>query len=273
MNETEGKSGETMIRTRSTGSGEPRQFDVDVQDGGGETHYQVTMSQATFERLSDGKATPEACVHAAFLFLLDREPKDSILRRFDIAVIERYFPNSSPNSPLPRESAMMTGRTELPCIMRVAASAIALIAAGVLTASASAQQTTRYIGARVPIVGRSVEIGAVRATTPSRSETPPSLRPANSWSKLATLPNATVHDVAFESATVGYAAAELGQVWKTKDGGNSWREILNQDFPIITTESRSGIARSSLPDSTTATAKRSSPRATTAGRAGRLTWC
>ena len=29
---------------------------------------------------------------AAFRFLLDREPKESILRRFDVAVISRYFP-------------------------------------------------------------------------------------------------------------------------------------------------------------------------------------
>jgi photosystem II stability/assembly factor-like uncharacterized protein len=40
-----------------------------------------------------------------------------------------------------------------------------------------------------------------------------------------------VHDVAFESATVGYAAAELGEVWKTKDGGSTWSLILNRGFP------------------------------------------
>jgi len=40
-----------------------------------------------------------------------------------------------------------------------------------------------------------------------------------------------VHDVAFVSPTVGYAAAELGQVWETTDGGSSWTEILNRGFP------------------------------------------
>ena len=39
-----------------------------------------------------GTQTPEHCIEAAFQFLLDREPKESILRRFDIAVISRYFP-------------------------------------------------------------------------------------------------------------------------------------------------------------------------------------
>ena len=35
--------------------------------------------------------SPEQCVEAAFRFLLDREPKESILRSFDVAVISRYF--------------------------------------------------------------------------------------------------------------------------------------------------------------------------------------
>jgi len=60
--------------------------------------------------------------------------------------------------------------------------------------------------------------------------TPPG-KPANTWSKLATLSGATVHDVAFASPAVGYAAAELGQVWKTTDGGNTWTEIRNRGFP------------------------------------------
>ena len=92
MGETAGRSGETLISVRSTGKDAPRQFEVVIRDWSGETHYQVTMSAATFERLSGASATPEECVHAAFRFLLDREPKDSILRRFDVSVIERYFP-------------------------------------------------------------------------------------------------------------------------------------------------------------------------------------
>jgi hypothetical protein len=34
----------------------------------------------------------ERCVEAAFRFLLDREPKESVLSRFDVTVISRYFP-------------------------------------------------------------------------------------------------------------------------------------------------------------------------------------
>jgi hypothetical protein len=39
-----------------------------------------------------GTRAPEHCIEAALQFLLDREPQESILRRFDITVISRYFP-------------------------------------------------------------------------------------------------------------------------------------------------------------------------------------
>ena len=37
--------------------------------------------------------TPERVIEAAFEFLLDHEPKESILRGFDVTVISRYFPS------------------------------------------------------------------------------------------------------------------------------------------------------------------------------------
>ena len=53
--------------------------------------HHVTMARDTCERLTMGTHTPERCIEAAFRFLLDREPKESILRRFDITAISRYF--------------------------------------------------------------------------------------------------------------------------------------------------------------------------------------
>jgi hypothetical protein len=38
------------------------------------------------------RCAPARCLEAAFRFLLDREPKESILRRFDVTAISRYFP-------------------------------------------------------------------------------------------------------------------------------------------------------------------------------------
>jgi hypothetical protein len=81
-----------MIEVTRTGGDDPLEFEVIVREGKGETRHQVSVSQATCTRLSAGRHTPERCLEAAFRFLLDREPKESILRRFDVAVISRYFP-------------------------------------------------------------------------------------------------------------------------------------------------------------------------------------
>jgi hypothetical protein len=77
--------------TRKPGS-DPLTFEVVVKEGSSETRHHVTMARATGERLAPGEHAPEACIEAAFLFLLDREPKEAILARFDVSVISRYFP-------------------------------------------------------------------------------------------------------------------------------------------------------------------------------------
>ena len=51
----------------------------------------VTVSAADLERLAAGRS-PEAFVRACFEFLLEREPKESILRAFDVGEIGTYFP-------------------------------------------------------------------------------------------------------------------------------------------------------------------------------------
>jgi hypothetical protein len=81
-----------MIEVTRTGGDDPLEFEVIVREGKGETRHQVSVSRATCTRLSAGRHAPERCLEAAFRFLLDREPKESILRRFDVAVISRYFP-------------------------------------------------------------------------------------------------------------------------------------------------------------------------------------
>lgn len=77
-----------MIDVRQTG---PNSFAVTVGDGEGQTHHEVTLSDADHARLG-GAHSKQACVAAAFAFLLDHEPKESILSRFDLTVIGRYFP-------------------------------------------------------------------------------------------------------------------------------------------------------------------------------------
>jgi len=81
-----------MIEVRRTGEGDPLEFEVVVREGKGQSRHDVTMTRETCDRLTAGKHTPERCLEAAFRFLLDREPKESILSRFDVTVISRYFP-------------------------------------------------------------------------------------------------------------------------------------------------------------------------------------
>ena len=63
-----------------------------VSDGRGESRHRVTVAEKDAARFADLGADPAAGVKAAMLFLIDREPKESILSSFDIDVIRRYFP-------------------------------------------------------------------------------------------------------------------------------------------------------------------------------------
>jgi Holliday junction resolvase-like predicted endonuclease len=81
----------TAIDARMIEAGDPLVFEVKVREGASETQHRVTLSRNDFERLSD-EADAERLINAAFRFLLDREAKESILARFDVSVISRYFP-------------------------------------------------------------------------------------------------------------------------------------------------------------------------------------
>jgi hypothetical protein len=80
-----------MIEVTSEGGSDPLRFTVLVREGRGETRHAVTLAVADSSQLGKG-AKPEALIEAAFAFLLEREPKESILSRFDLSVIARYFP-------------------------------------------------------------------------------------------------------------------------------------------------------------------------------------
>jgi len=63
-----------------------------VDDDGSSTEHDVTLSRADHERLAGADAAPGPFISACFEFLLAREPKESILRSFDISQISTYFP-------------------------------------------------------------------------------------------------------------------------------------------------------------------------------------
>ena len=80
------------IVVRKSEGDDTYEFQVTVKEGGTETRHSVTLRKADYERLSRSQASPEALVRESFRFLLEREPKESILRSFDLTVIGRYFP-------------------------------------------------------------------------------------------------------------------------------------------------------------------------------------
>ena len=56
------------------------------------TTHDVAVSAADLERLGPGATDPTALVRESFEFLLEREPRESILRSFALPDIGRYFP-------------------------------------------------------------------------------------------------------------------------------------------------------------------------------------
>src|SRR5438046_2887381 len=81
-----------QVEVQRIASGDPLAFAVTVREGKSETRHQVTVSQEVYQQLTGGEHTPENFMHAAFRFLLDREPKELIMPRFDVTLISRYFP-------------------------------------------------------------------------------------------------------------------------------------------------------------------------------------
>ena len=67
-------------------------FRVRVIETGTETTHQVTLDPKDSKRLAGDAVEPEILIRRSFEFLLEREPKESILSRFDLSVISRYFP-------------------------------------------------------------------------------------------------------------------------------------------------------------------------------------
>jgi hypothetical protein len=63
-----------------------------VRDGS-ETRHCVGVSRANLTHLAPEASDPVSLVEATFAFLLEREPKESILRDFDLDLIARYFPD------------------------------------------------------------------------------------------------------------------------------------------------------------------------------------
>jgi photosystem II stability/assembly factor-like uncharacterized protein len=121
----------------------------------------------------------------------------------------------------------------MPFCSRDALIAALLAATLPVAANAADRATSKYVSARIPIAGNgpSKLLSAMRPAGLTPQAATPRSNSANHWKKLGIMPGAVVHDIAFVSPTMGYAAAELGQIWQTTDGGAHWTRILSRGFP------------------------------------------
>lgn len=68
-------------------------FKVRLGEAGDETEHKVILDKEYYEALTQNKMEPQELVRRSFEFLLAREPKESILRRFNLKQIQDYFPD------------------------------------------------------------------------------------------------------------------------------------------------------------------------------------
>jgi len=82
----------TEIEVKELEGGVKSICEVVVKEGLSKTTHRVGVPEDLYQKLTGGKISKADCVKASFRFLLDREPKESILAQFDLPVISRYFP-------------------------------------------------------------------------------------------------------------------------------------------------------------------------------------
>jgi len=72
--------------------GEGDAFEVTIEEGGSTSRHTVTLDDDYYRKLTEGEIGKDELIRRSLEFLLEREPKESILSRFNLKVIGRYFP-------------------------------------------------------------------------------------------------------------------------------------------------------------------------------------
>ncbi|MGB7293896.1 MAG: hypothetical protein WBD99_17140 [Thermodesulfobacteriota bacterium] len=67
-------------------------FRVEVKEGDSKSEHLVEVTHDYYNFLTERKIAMEELVQKSFDFLLEREPKESILRKFNLKKISYYFP-------------------------------------------------------------------------------------------------------------------------------------------------------------------------------------
>jgi hypothetical protein len=86
------REGNVMAPKIEVTKNDEKTFTVRVTESGTTTAHQVTANPKYCAKVAGEKVRPEELICKSFEFLLEREPKESILGCFDLSVISRYFP-------------------------------------------------------------------------------------------------------------------------------------------------------------------------------------
>jgi hypothetical protein len=81
-----------MLATIEVEELRPGEFRVTVVEGASRSAHTVTVDESYARTLAGGAVATTELVRRSFEFLLEREPKESILATFALPVIGRYFP-------------------------------------------------------------------------------------------------------------------------------------------------------------------------------------
>ncbi len=83
----------TVLTSSTDPDTDPQEFQVTVEDTDkSKTAHKVRVTKETHQRLTGGMKGMEELVRVSFEFLLEREPKESILPSFNLFQIQEYFP-------------------------------------------------------------------------------------------------------------------------------------------------------------------------------------
>jgi len=69
-----------------------QEFLVTIEEKSSSSKHTVTLDDSYYQHLTAGKITKEELIKNSFEFLLEREPKEAILSKFNLRVIKNYFP-------------------------------------------------------------------------------------------------------------------------------------------------------------------------------------
>jgi hypothetical protein len=85
------EAGGPLVDVTCQPSGEGWRCTVRVGDDTASTEHVVTVDSTALARLAPGASSPEELVAASFRFLLEREPREAIMRAFELPIISRYL--------------------------------------------------------------------------------------------------------------------------------------------------------------------------------------